>query len=190
MLTVRIDTQSLDLAGSRLHAVRALLPQALIRGVEATTLMYTRVTINAKLTEANPPYLNQRTGRLAFSVAESIKKERATLVGDRVVSSYGTNVHYGIKHERGGVYREVVPGHLRRVTRGTHRRLVPVREHTQKRRYRARRMFAHAIADLRPHSAKPMRKTIAFLVRKRVLPSVAVALAGTPGASPARIKRL
>lgn len=197
MLTVALDIREIDGALEAMEKQSRLFGQAAIRGTEATALMHTRHTINTKLTEANPPYLNQRTGALAFSVAESIRQERATLVGDRVRTAYGTDKHYGYKHEVGGTYKEAVRAHSRRVKSRnvkSGRALAAsgvafVKAHTRTRTYRARRMFATAITQLANESAIPLARAIDILLREGRIASLSTLLAGTLGANPARIRR-
>lgn len=197
MLTVTIKAQGLDETAKILDKYKHLLPQAVVRGAEAVALMHARYTINSKLTEANPPFLNQQTGALAYSVAASIHKERATLVGEKVTATYGTDKDYGAKHEFGGTFTEKVREHVRRVTSRNviaNRKNIAsgftfVRAHTRTRTYRARRMFQTALADLSNKAALPLDRSIETLLRHHRLASQNEMLAGTPGQQPARIRR-
>lgn len=197
MLTVAIDIREIDGAIEAMETRSRLFGQAAIRGTEATALMHTRHTINTKLTEANPPFLNQRTGALAYSVSESIKQERATLVGDRVRAVYGTDKDYGYKHEVGGTYKEQVRAHTRRVKSRNVRSgralnatgVAFVKAHTRNRTYRARRMFATALAQLSAEATIPIARAMETLLKDGRIADIRSLLAGTLGANPARIRR-
>lgn len=197
MLQVSLDMSKIDGALEAMEKKSRLFGQAAIRGVEATALMHVRHTINTKLTEANPPHLNQRTGALAFSVAESIRRERATLVGDRVTTTYGTDKDYGAKHEFGGTYKENVRAHTRRVKSRNVRAgrslsasgVAFVRAHTRTVTYRARRMFAHGLNDLAREASIPLFRAVSILLRDGRIADMRTLLAGTLGANAARIKR-
>ena len=197
MLSVTIKAAGLDEAQKMMGKYRQLLPQAVLRGAEAVVLMHARHTINSKLTDANPPFLNQRTGALAYSVAASIHKERATLVGEKVTATYGTDKDYGAKHEFGGTFTEKVREHVRRVSSrnviSSRKKIASgfafVRAHTRTRTYRARRMFQTALADLSRFAALPLDRSVKILLEQHRLASQGEMLTGTPGAQPARIKR-
>lgn len=197
MITVTVKARGLEEAQATLGKYKSLLPQAVLRGTEAVALMHARYTINTKLTEANPPYLNQVTGRLAYSVAESIHRERATLVGEKATATYGTDVDYGAKHEYGGTFTEQVRAHVRRIAsrnimagrRKNASGVTFVKAHTRNRTYRARRMFTSAVDNLNASAVVPLNRSVNILLEHRRLASQQEMLANTPGAQPARIKR-
>lgn len=106
-------------------------------------------TVKEKLTRANPPYLNVRTGRLRGSVrAAQTRIERR-----RVLGSYGTNVVYAGVHEYGfegtvqvGAFsRRIPPNRFGRGGEGggTER----VRAHGRRVKFKARHMFRDGLED-------------------------------------------
>jgi phage gpG-like protein len=102
-----------------------------------------------KLTNANAPYLNVRTGRLRGSV----RATRPEIKGQRVETSIGTNVVYAGVHEYGfkgtvqvrAFERTIPPNRFGRGGNGggTER----VRGHSRKVDFKARRMFQDGVED-------------------------------------------
>jgi phage gpG-like protein len=106
-------------------------------------------TVKNKLTAANPPYLNVRTGRLRGSLRAS----RAIVRGKRITSDIGTNVAYAGVHEYGfkgtvqvkAFERQIPPGRFGRNSAGggTER----VRAHSRRVKFKARHMIHDGVED-------------------------------------------
>lgn len=101
-----------------------------------------------KLTAANPPYLNVRTGRLRGSVNAS----RATVRGSRVEAAVGTNVVYAGVHEFGFVgtvqvkqFQRITP--LSKFDPSKSSGVQTVRAHARRVNFKARRMFEHGVEE-------------------------------------------
>jgi phage gpG-like protein len=95
-----------------------------------------------KLTAANPPYLNVRTGRLRGSVRASA----AVVSGRRIDSSIGTNVRYAGVHEYGFKGTVQIASFERKASfgrEGTER----VKAHSRRVDLPARHMFEHGIDE-------------------------------------------
>lgn len=178
MLTVTIDTNAKDCA-ERWRKLHRYMPTVILRGAQAAALLGARRTINRKLTKANPPYLNRKTGALVRSVKYSLREERAVIDGNVARAGYGTDKDYGKKHEIGGTYTEAVKAHTRRIASRNLRvgrakiasGVAFVRAHSRVRTYRARHMFAHGLRESEDQSLLPTRHMIDGLFRSGTIPS-------------------
>jgi hypothetical protein len=153
MSGVRIDTRQFDgiISAFAEHKVAAVRNAAL-----AATLIVMTHTVKAKLTAANPPFLNRDTGHLVRTIAASPK---ARVTEDRAIGTFGSHLDYAFKHEFGGTFDEQIAAHTRRshtrrahVRGGVEVRQTTVREHGVRahvvtRTYRARKMLTTALDE-------------------------------------------
>lgn len=102
-----------------------------------------------KLTRANPPYLNVRTGRMRGSV----RATRAAVSGRVIRSSIGTNVRYAGVHEYGfkgtvqvGAFEREIPAN-RFGKGGKGGGTEKVKAHSRRVNFKARHMFQDGIED-------------------------------------------
>ena len=176
-------------------ALRDKAPEALRNAGMAAALVISKHAIETKLIEANPPFLNRRTGTLVRSVSAS---PRSVLAGDRVIASFGSHLDYAYKHEVGGHFTEWIKGHrVRRYLRRAHaqrtfggRRVWVgeaeigshwVKAHSVSRIYRRRRMFATALNEKREIVPALVRAALRLLGKTTEIPSAGAILAAAGG---------
>jgi len=150
---------------------------------------------DTKFIEANPPFLNRDTGRAARSITASPKVQ---MTRDAAIATWGSNVGYVLKHERGGTYREWIKLHkVRAHTRiisgfqsqrhagaflgataaavGSHRTIEVkahfVRGHYAMRHYRRRAMIATAAREFAGYPAQAVRTALLLLIRDAKTPT-------------------
>jgi hypothetical protein len=179
---VRLDTTRFQ---ETLGRFQRFLPPTLRQTALAAALMMAAHAHDRKFIQANPPFLNRRTGTAARSVSAS---PRARLTRDRAIGIFGSHIEYVRKHELGGTYREYVPthrvrAHSRRVTafriagsaqmRDVKVGSYLVRSHYVMKRYRRREMFGTTVREKRDDVPPLLERAIRLLVQLRRTPKAA-----------------
>lgn len=138
---------------------------------------------DTKFIEANPPFLNRKTGRAARSITAS---PRVRMTRDAAIAEWGSNVDYVLKHERGGTYREWIrlhkrAAHVRHVTAYrilgvAQRKAVEVKAHFVRghyamRSYRRREMIRTAQREFAGYPAQAVRTALLLLIRDGKTPT-------------------
>jgi len=192
---------------AQLGALKRQLPQTIKAVALASAVYGAKVAVETKFIEANPPYLNRKTGHASRSVAASPKA--ALLDQFRARGTYGSNIWYVKRHEEGGTYSEKVPAHRvkahwRRLPesqqrasyhgRGRKRSAYRIRTQTRvkehlvrgyfvSRKYRARHMFRDTQGFIRQYIPSLTARGVELLAATNQAPSAAevLAAAGLPG---------
>lgn len=191
MITATIKRAGFSEAVARLRGLRDLLMPTVTVAAKSIVADMAGHATKDRMTHANPPYLNRRTGTGVRSVMAS---QRVRQSASTVVGSFGTNLGYIIKHEQGFEGTVTVPAHTRRRSksqkaafrRDTRRAgftaseikmalsmsPIDVRSYSKKERIRARRFLQDTLEARTPEAGRRYRRAVFLLAKDGRVPDI------------------